>query len=710
MLTIDNFDDFLMDGTGPQTQAVPTSTNPPTTGTPTTPVDVTAITSALSAAMLTKSSPSCTDVFMKNKGCSDDVKPLKEAKQWNAWHRTFLSVAHSHDFMDIIDPTYVPDPFDDDACTLFDAQQKHALGILVSSIKELSILPTLRKYSDPNVPDYGDAQMLYTDLVAHDTQGLSGRQHIEVIERELDEIHLDSKWTKTCKSFLNSIDNKLKDHQGLVPDPAQYLESWYINRLNRTIKPHVTLYQYVVNHQMQADSIANRLGTASVTSLSYESYVETIHTFCQTIDHTNHKAVQEKSHHKAIQADINGGCNGNRGGRSGGCGHNSGRGGRRQPKQTGHCRGKYHNWIPKEQFDSLDEEGYQRLIRDHINHGKIQANNLDTNPTPSTAPTAATNPAQVPPSQIQVSGSTVAPETQSVLTGAPPSVTPPTSRSVSMAMVTPSRNPHGSTTATQMESGPNTLLRQLMSNASARFTAPTTSSHANDTVTTTFNVGHYQIRRMNYAYHYTQHALHSEYQGALVDSGANGGMAGSDTRILATVPHAFVDITGVGGKVLQRLPIIQGASLVHMIDEGPIILIMSQYAHKPDSRSIHSKSQIEHFWGVVHDSAKYTGGQQLVVTHEGYTIPLHVRNGLYYMDMVQPTDDDMERYPHVFITADGPWNPDVVDEEFIFDATDAITDIPGVQQCRDAVRLLICFLPLPRLSPHRMIHRLHKPN
>ena len=65
-----------------------------------------------------------------------------------------------------------------------------------------------------------------------------------------------------------------------------------------------------------------------------------------------------------------------------------------------------------------------------------------------------------------------------------------------------------------------------------------------------------------------------------------------------------------------------------------------------------------------------------MVTHEGYTIPLHVRNGLYYMDIVPPTDDDMERYPHVFITADSPWNPDSLDEELLFDASDAIVDIP----------------------------------
>ena len=549
MLTVDNFDDFLTDSTGPQTQPHPTSTNPTTTGTPMTPVDVHAITSALSAAMLTKSPPSSTNIFMKNKGRGDEVKPLKEAKQWNAWHRTFLSVAHSHDFMDIIDPTYVPEPSDDDACLLFDAQKKHAFGILVSSIKEPSILPTLRKYSDPNVPDYGDAQMLYTDLVAHYTQGLSGRQWIEVLERELDEIRLALKWSKTCESFLNFVDNKLKDHQGLAPDPAQYLESWYINRLNRTIELHVTLYQYVVNHQMQADSIANHLGMAPATSLSYESYVETICTFCQTIDHTNHKAVQEKSCQKTLQAEVNGGRNGNRGGQTGGCGRNSGRGGGRQPNQTGRGRGKYHNWIPKEQFDNLDEEGYQRLIRDRISRGEIQANTSSTNPAPTTAPTNS-NPV-APPTQIQVSGATIAPETPPVLTVAVPSIVPPTSHSISMAIVTPSRSSHRSTTATQMESGPNTLLRQLMSNASARFPASTTSFYANDTVTTTFNGGNYQIRRMNYAYRLTPQALHLEYQGALVDSGANGGMAGSDTRVLATIPHAFVDITVVGGEVLQ---------------------------------------------------------------------------------------------------------------------------------------------------------------
>ena len=68
MLTVDNFDNFLMDGTGPQTQTIHTSTNPPTTGTPTTPMDVIVTTSALSAAMLTESKPSRTNIFIEEQG------------------------------------------------------------------------------------------------------------------------------------------------------------------------------------------------------------------------------------------------------------------------------------------------------------------------------------------------------------------------------------------------------------------------------------------------------------------------------------------------------------------------------------------------------------------------------------------------------------------------------------------------------------------
>ena len=67
---------------------------------------------------------------------------------------------------------------------------------------------------------------------------------------------------------------------------------------------------------MQADSIASHLGTASVTMTTYEHCIKIIHTFCQTINHANRKAAQDKSRRKALQAEFQQGQGHGRSGRS----------------------------------------------------------------------------------------------------------------------------------------------------------------------------------------------------------------------------------------------------------------------------------------------------------------------------------------------------------------------------------------------------------
>ena len=64
---------------------------------------------------------------------------------------------------------------------------------------------------------------------------------------------------------------------------------------------------------------------------------------------------------------------------------------------------------------------------------------------------------------------------------------------------------------------------------------------------------------------------------------------------------------------------------------------------------------------------------------EGYTIPIHVRDGLPRMDMQIPTDAEMDEYPHVFITADSTWDPSVLDNEFEEEFYDAVMELPEVQ-------------------------------
>ena len=89
-----------------------------------------------------------------------------------------------------------------------------------------------------------------------------------------------------------------------------------------------------------------------------------------------------------------------------------------------------------------------------------------------------------------------------------------------------------------------------------------------------------------------------------MDSGANGGMSGPDTHLLSVVPNAHVDNTGISGEPIEQLQLVKCAAAVEMLDEVMIILIMSQYTHAPTGKTIHSKSQLEHFGCSVHDSSR----------------------------------------------------------------------------------------------------------
>ena len=64
-------------------------------------------------------------------------------------------------------------------------------------------------------------------------------------------------------------------------------------------------------------------------------------------------------------------------------------------------------------------------------------------------------------------------------------------------------------------------------------------------------------------------------KGALMDSGANGGMAGSDMRILNYHAQDRAHVTGIAGNSLFDLPIVTGAALIVTM-HGPVIGIFHQ--------------------------------------------------------------------------------------------------------------------------------------
>ena len=163
-------------------------------------------------------------------------------------------------------------------------------------------------------------------------------------------------------------------------------------------------------------------------------------------------------------------------------------------------------------------------------------------------------------------------------------------------------------------------------------------------------------------HHFTYHVAQTSQakHGSLVDRGANGGLAGSDVRILYRSSRKCT-VTGIDSHELQGLDVVQCAALVET-NHGIVNLIMNEYACYENGHTIHSSGQIEWFKNSVDDRSVQVGGKQRICTIDGYAMPLTCRGGLMSLSILgKHTDKDLERYPAVHLTGPHEWDPSVLD-------------------------------------------------
>ena len=118
----------------------------------------------------------------------------------------------------------------------------------------------------------------------------------------------------------------------------------------------------------------------------------------------------------------------------------------------------------------------------------------------------------------------------------------------------------------------------------------------------------------------------------------------------------------LGENLLKNLPIVTVAGVINT-QKGPIVGMFHQYANYTQGKTIHSSNQIRDFGLTVNDVPRSSGGKQSIVSKDGYHIPLAVREGLCYMDMRPPTDEELDSLPQLIFTADEPWTPNKIDSE-----------------------------------------------
>ena len=157
-----------------------------------------------------------------------------------------------------------------------------------------------------------------------------------------------------------------------------------------------------------------------------------------------------------------------------------------------------------------------------------------------------------------------------------------------------------------------------------------------------------------------QHANHTNQQ--LVDRGANGGLAGSDMRVLHKT-HRKINIQGIDNHEVTGLDVVTAATLLNT-SQGKVIGIFNDYAYLGKGSSIHSSGQLEWLKTNVDEKSVKVGGTQLITTLDGYSVPLFIKDCLAYATSIgRPTDQDMDTYPHVFFTSPDEWDPSVLDHD-----------------------------------------------
>ena len=77
---------------------------------------------------------------------------------------------------------------------------------------------------------------------------------------------------------------------------------------------------------------------------------------------------------------------------------------------------------------------------------------------------------------------------------------------------------------------------------------------------------------------------------------------------------------------------------------------MHEHAYYGRSNTIHYPGQNEWFQNTCDDKSFHVGGKQVIKFLDGYSTPPKCRTGLMYMSLLgQPTDADLNTYPHVLL-------------------------------------------------------------
>ena len=541
---------------------------------------------------------------------------FKNERYYNTFIRHFKATAKAQGLSTLMDPNFTPGS-DEYGQQLFQEQQDFLYSVLISSLKT--------DFSEALVKDHeGDAQLILELLHEHHTGNSQySRSEINRITKYLTNIKLDDTWRGTNESFLMHYNDQLRLLDSLVDPEEKLPDNTRVTFLESAVESVPDLRRVkITDNVLQAQLDSTR-------PITYKSYFDLLKDAAFHLDQATKRGNKirrtnvhfsgpndEGDHQNPLSDDLQAiqqedVCS--------------------EPPEPlsysvfqSHFQGSSTSstqkiFLPKHIWEKLSKDQQQMIIDHNRSLPKSGSSSILTpNKSPSPLPHKPT-PQQTAKSQ----------------------------------QVHTHQSDESTADPTKIETTPSDPLLAMVHQS-----IHTSDDDASD-ITKVLSAK--RSRQIQVCKHYIfQHANHTNNQ--LVDRGANGGLAGSDMRVIYKT-HRKINISGIDNHEVNGLDVVTAATLLNT-SLGKVIGIFNEYAHLGKGSSIHSSGQLEWFKTHVDEKSIKVGGTQLITTLDGYSVPLLIKDGLAYATSLgRPTDHDMDSYPHVFFTSPDEWDPSVLDHD-----------------------------------------------
>ena len=541
---------------------------------------------------------------------------FKNERYYNTFIRHFKATAKAQRLNSLMDPNFTPGS-DEHEQQLFQEQQDFLYSVLISSLKT--------EFSEALVKDHeGDAQLILELLHEHHTGNSQySRAEINRITKYLTNIKLDDTWRGTNESFLMHYNDQLRLLDSLVDSDEKLPDNARVAFLESAIEsvPDLRCVK-ITDNVLQA-----QLG--STRPISYRSYFDLLK------DAAFHLDQATKRGNKTRRTNV----------------HFSG------PNDED----AYHN-LSSDDNQVIQPENVCSEPPESLSYSLFQSH-FQGSSTPNTQKIFLPKPIWEKLSKDQqqmiIDHNRSLPKSGSTHLSTPnksPSPLPhkPTPQQTAKSQqVHINQSDESTTDTTKTETTPSDPLLAMVHQSIH------TSDHDDADISNVLSVK--RSRQIQVCQRYLfQHANHTNQQ--LVDRGANGGLAGSDMHVIHKT-HRKINIQGIDSHEVTGFDVVTAATLL-TTSQGKVIGIFNEYAYLGKGSSIHSSGQLEWFKNNVDEESVKVGGTQLITTLDGYSVPLLFKDGLAYATSLgKPTDQDMDTYPHVFLTSPDEWDPSVLDHD-----------------------------------------------